>query len=62
MGTTVLQDKVEANRTIPLTPYVSPLLNALPRTNEWVFSSRTAVSGRIQEPRKAHNHALDAAE
>jgi integrase len=61
-GTMVLQDKVEANRTIPLTPYVSALLDALPRTNEWVFSSRTAASGRIQEPRKAHNSALEAAE
>jgi len=61
-GTMVLQDKVEANRTIPLTPYVSALLDALPRTNEWVFSSRTAASGRIQEPRKAHNNALEAAE
>jgi integrase len=61
-GTMVLQDKVEANRTIPLTPYVSALLDALPRANEWVFSSRTAASGRIQEPRKAHNNALEAAE
>lgn len=61
-GTMLLQDKVEANRTIPLTPYVSALLNALPRTNEWVFSSHTAASGRIQEPRKSHNNALEAAE
>jgi len=61
-GTMLLQDKVEANRTIPLTPYVSALLNALPRTNEWVFSSHSAASGRIQEPRKAHNNALEAAE
>lgn len=60
-GTILLQDKVEANRTIPLTPYVSALLNALPRTNEWVFSSRSAATGRIQEPRKAHNNALEAA-
>lgn len=60
-GTMLLQDKVEANRTIPLTPYVSALLNALPRTNEWVFSSQAAASGRIQEPRKAHNNALEAA-
>lgn len=61
-GTMLLQDKVEANRTIPLTPYVSALLDALPRNNEWVFSSRTSASGRIQEPRKAHNNALQAAE
>nr|WP_036232065.1 integrase family protein [Massilia sp. JS1662] len=61
-GTMILKDKVEASRTIPLTPYVSALLDALPRTNEWVFSSHTAASGRIQEPRKAHNNALDAAD
>ena len=61
-GTMLLKDKVEANRTIPLTPYVSALLNALPRTNDWVFSSRIAASGRIQEPRKAHNAALVAAD
>lgn len=61
-GTMVLKDKVEASRTIPLTPYVSALLDALPRTNDWVFSSRAAANGRIQEPRKAHNNALDAAE
>jgi integrase len=60
-GMMVLQDKVEANRTIPLTPYVSSLLNALPRINEWVFCSPKAASGRIQEPRKAHNNALGAA-
>jgi integrase len=61
-GTMVLKDKVEASRTIPLTPYVSTLLDALPHTNDWVFSSRTAANGRIQEPRKAHNNALEAAE
>lgn len=49
-----IHDKVEGERTIPLTPYVSALLNALPRVNEWVFSSPRARSGRIQEPGKAH--------
>jgi len=34
-----IRDKVEGERTIPLTPYVAFLLNALPRRNEWVFSS-----------------------
>jgi integrase len=61
-GTMVLQDKVEANRTIPLTPYLSALLDILPRTNDYVFSSDRSKSGRIQEPRKAHNAALGAAE
>jgi integrase len=34
-----INDKVEGNREIPLTPYVEHLLSALPRRNEWVFSS-----------------------
>lgn len=35
-----LHDKVEtAGRAIPMTPYVRQLLDALPRRNEWVFSS-----------------------
>lgn len=81
-----IRDKVEGERTIPLTPYVDGLLRDLRRRNdtpppewrildgkrirndlenwkpsEWVFSSRTAASGRIQEPRIAHNKALAAA-
>ncbi len=53
-----IRDKVEGARTIPLTPYVSALLKALPRVNEWVFSSAKAVSGRLQEPTKAHGGVL----
>ncbi len=56
-----IRDKVEGTRTIPLTPYVAALLAALPRRNEWVFSSPTAASGRLQEPRIMHNKALTAA-
>jgi len=56
-----IKDKVEGQRTIPLTPYVAALLAALPRRNEWVFSSITAADGRLQEPRIAHNKALTAA-
>jgi integrase len=56
-----IKDKVEGERTIPLTPYVASLLAALPRRNEWVFSSPTAASGRLQEPRIMHNKALTAA-
>jgi integrase len=51
-------DKVEETRTIPLTPYVADLLNRLPRFNAWVFSSPRSQSGRLQEPRIAHNQAL----
>jgi integrase len=56
-----IKDKVEGERTIPLTPYVAALLAGLPRRNEWVFSSPAAASGRLQEPRIMHNKALTAA-
>lgn len=56
-----LRDKVESERTIPLTPYLASLLASLPRRNEWVFSSPMAASGRLQEPRINHNKALTAA-
>ena len=53
-----ISDKVEDTRTIPLTPYVKHLLSWLPRRNEWVFYSPRAKSGRLQEPRTAHNKAI----
>lgn len=56
-----IHDKVEGLRIIPLTPYFASLLAALPRRNEWVFSSPTAASGRLMEPRIGHNKALTAA-
>ncbi len=56
-----LKDKIEGQRQIPITPYVSSLLNQLPRVNAYVFSSVSAKSGRIVEPRKAHNGALERA-
>jgi len=49
-----IRDKVEGERTIPLTPFVESLLRFLPRRNEWVFSSPTAATGRLQEPTRAH--------
>ena len=60
-GSLSIRDKVEGIRTIPLTPLVSQLLAALPRRNQWVFSSPTAADGRIQDPREAHERALSAA-
>ncbi len=39
-----IRDKVEGERQIPLTPYVWSLLSALPRRNEWVFSSARTIS------------------
>ncbi len=57
----VIRDKEEGERIIPLTPYLSSLIAKLPRRSEWVFSSPTAASGRIEEPRAAHNRAILAA-
>ena len=56
-----IRDKVEGLRVIPLTPYVEHLIAPLPRRNEFVFSSPTAASGRLEEPRNPHNKALTAA-
>lgn len=56
-----IRDKVEGERTIPLTPYVAYLLAALPRRNEWVFSSPAAVNGQLAEPTPGHKRALIAA-
>ena len=56
-----IRDKVEGERVIPLTPYVSHLLHALPRRNEWVFSSLTAAGGVLTIPRKQHAEACAVA-
>ena len=56
-----IRDKVEGERVIPLTPYVSHLLHALPRRNEWVFSSLTAAAGVLTIPRKQHGEACAVA-
>lgn len=56
-----IRDKVEGERTIPLTPYVSHLLAALPRRNEWVFSAPAAALGQLAEPTPGHKRALLAA-
>lgn len=56
-----ISDKVDQERVIPLTPYVAHLLSWLPRRNEWVFSSPTSKSGRLQEPRRNHLRVLRAA-
>jgi len=60
-GSLTIRDKVEGERTIPLTPYLASLLAALPRRNEWVFSSPAAADGKIAEPRIAHTQALEVA-
>ena len=53
-----IRDKVEGERTIPLTPYVAHLISTLARRNEWVFSSSTSASGQLAEPTPAHKRAL----
>lgn len=58
--TAIIRDKVEGNRIIPLTPYVESLINSLPRKNKYVFASPTAKSGRLTEPRKAHQAVIQA--
>lgn len=60
-GSLTIHDKVEGAREIPLTPYVNQLLSRLPRRSEWVFSSPASASGRISEPRHAHDQALAVA-
>ena len=64
LGAIWIKDKVQAEgRKVPLTPYLASLLRALPRRNEWVFSSPTAkkTGGKIAEPRIAHVRALNTA-
>ena len=56
-----LKDKIEGRRAVPLTPFVAHLLAALPRRNEWVFSSPASASGRLTEPSIAHRQACAAA-
>ena len=61
-GSLWLKDKVRPEgRKVPLNPYLAALLAALPRRNEWVFSSPLAANGRIQEPRIPHNCVLASA-
>ncbi|HCS0281681.1 TPA: site-specific integrase [Enterobacter hormaechei subsp. xiangfangensis] len=63
-----IKDKIEGERIIPLTSYVAHLLSALVQTpnfdvnkEDWVFRSNSK-SGKIIEPRSAHNRALAKAE
>jgi integrase len=56
-----IRDKVEGTREIPATPYMLHLLSALPRRNEWVFSSPTSGTGCLSEPNTPHTRACRAA-
>ncbi len=55
-----IRDKVEGERVIPLTPYVSHLVHALPRRSEWVFSS-ASMGQTLSIPRNPHNQACAVA-
>ena len=61
-----MRDKIEGTREIPLTPYVASLLAALPRRNEWVFSSAYALDMSEHNVKrratKAANRGIDAPE
>jgi integrase len=53
-----LKDKIEGRRAVPLTPYVESLITALPRRNEWVFSSaQTLDLNEKNSERRARYHA-----
>ena len=56
-----IKDKVEGTREIPATPYMLHLLTALPRRNEWIFSSPTSATGCLTEPNNPHTRACKAA-
>lgn len=53
-----IRDKVEGQRTIPLTPYLRHLLKSLPQDNEFVFGNVCAKPGYVIGMSKAHTHAL----
>ena len=55
-----IADKVDATRTIPLTPYLAQLLATLPRVNAFVFAS-SGKAGRIADARASHARALQSA-
>lgn len=55
-----IRDKVEGERVIPLTPYVSHLLHSLPRRNAFVFASSRA-NAPISHPNTVHTSACTVA-
>jgi integrase len=60
-----IRDKVEGERMIPLTPYVSHLLTSLPDRSDWVFSSSIIgpdkKSKPISKPHQVHDKACTVA-
>jgi len=59
-----IRDKVEGERVIPLTPYVSQLIHTLPRRNAYVFPSASRgkeVGDTLSIPRAQHIAACKVA-
>ena len=59
-----IRDKVEGERVIPLTPYVSQLIHSLPRRNDYVFPSTSRgkeVGATLSIPRAQHVAACKVA-
>lgn len=76
-NTITIRDKVEGEREIPLTPYVSALLTELKtptvvsikklptvpaNPSPWVFSSDRSKTGRLQDPMSSHVKACKQVE
>jgi len=57
----LIRDKIEGERTIPLTPFVAHLLTKLPKRNDFVFSSAQKMVDVIGKPHLLHKQACDAA-
>jgi integrase len=55
-----IADKVDATRTVPLTPYLAQLLATLPRVGPFVFAS-ASKTGRLTDTRASHAKALQSA-
>lgn len=58
-GSMTIKDKMQGVRVIPLPPYLGQLLTALPRRNEFVFSSPVAKSGHLTDPHAANYKVCD---
>jgi integrase len=56
-----IRDKVEGHRTIPLTPYLASLLNALPRKTAFVFGSTSSTQRHVIGVSKPHAKAVSRA-
>jgi integrase len=57
----IVRDKIEGERTIPLTPHITTLLKTLPKRNEYVFSSAQEKAAIIGNPHKLHKKVCDTA-